>query len=68
MIERYVIKLQFPVRAKRGEARGKGGLLQKCVIFSGPTREEALRDAKAWEEAHNASPYGEIVARGWNSV
>ena len=67
-MHRYVIKLQFPVRAKKGEARGKGGLLQKCVMFTGATKDEALADAARWEEAHNASPYGEIIARGWGAI
>ena len=68
MSHRYVIKLEYPVRAKRGEARGKGGRLQRCVMFNGATKEEALAEAARWEAAHNAAPYGEIVARGWGAL
>lgn len=68
MTHRYVIKLEYPVRAKRGEARGKNGRLQQCVIFRGATKEEALRDALTWKAAHHANPYGVIIASGWDAV
>lgn len=68
MAHRFVIKVQYPVKAKKGEARGKGGLLQKCIIFTGSTKEDALADAKAWQDAHNASPYGEIIETGWGAI
>lgn len=68
MSHRYVIKLEYPVRAKRGEARGKGGRLQKCVMFNGATKEEALREALTWRAAHAANPYGVIIASGWDAI
>lgn len=68
MSHRYIIKLEYPVRAKKGEARGPNGRLRQCVIFRGATKEEALADAARWEAAHKADPYGHIIAKGWDAI